>query len=218
MLRVNNLVGFGAGGLRNFEPPTVIDQDAGNSTTYAWPATVANGQLCIIQIHANSGSSDTISAPSGFSTISQPANGSGAYYKILDGTETGNLSIDTDVKKWSLQILSFGAPISSVDLHVTNGERTAGNPASQSINFTGADADGYLFYCMSWYEASTVANGTYSGTFDAEFEDTSLSMKNEMGREFGELDEVTRTWDIPDGGGGAGDANAAISVAFEMYL
>lgn len=216
MLRVNNLVGFGAGGGRILEyrshTHTVV-----SSTDITIPSGIRAGDLLIAM--ANSDAPTAPVTPSGWTLIA--ADNSLASLgdvntvaKISDGTETGSLQMFTNANETGRGIvLALKGGVNSLGSIVdAEADATGSNPSAQVKN---ASTLGNLpFVVLAFYSSTTsVDPRTFTGdTPDGEEGGTEAWVK---WRFYGVgSSPVDITIDMDDEGSGNGLASAIIEVVF----
>lgn len=136
MLRVNNLVGFGAGAANR--RPTLAFKDSATSTaaTVTWPSVAAGDVAILFDFADGAVSAPSAVTPSGFTNHVNLTAASTLRLmissKVCTGSESGSLT-GMDSNAESKVLLIFEGGVSSINSSSWNAEMTAGNPAAQTV-------------------------------------------------------------------------------------
>lgn len=173
MLRVNNLIGFGArrgGGL------VFLASAVSNAGTITIPAGAQAGDLAVLCDHArDSNDTPTDVVPSGWTgwgTDGTDAIGDAfrgrLSYKILGAAEGGTnvTGMNDSAEDKVMLVFRNSGPITNVTASTLNIQTTTGNPAAQSVMASSGTPPLVVIGCAAAHDA-TAAFSTANPAFDA---------------------------------------------------
>ncbi len=170
MLRVNNLIGFGAGQAGSLFPVVegVASDEVGNATTFAMdlPASIASGDMIIIFCTCSAGRS--LSTPSGYTLVDSYSSDPTyrLWYKVAAGGETSattSWSGAADCFSFALRVTNYqGTP----DLTETVGQSSF--PINPPSHTPSGGSGNYLWAAFAGgYDAAPTASVTgWSSGYD----------------------------------------------------
>ncbi len=156
-----------AGGITSI---SLFSSTTSTAATIAWPGGLQAGDVAVLSDVAQGFGVVTSVLPSGFTLIVDCSTGTSFLprniesYRILDGSETGNITGMSDVGtgKW-LRIFRANRPITSVTPSTWNQEPTTGNPAAQNV---AAPPAGSIIIATAYGSDGSTAFSTASPAFD----------------------------------------------------
>lgn len=214
-LKVNNLIGFGVGGVNVLEYNNHTHTDATNVDPTI-PSGVLAGDL-LIAMALDGGIANGITTPSGWTSVaSNEASGSvrgSIVAKVASGSESGSLSLFTSAVADAGIVLALTGGLTSLGSVIDpDAEATTGNPTAQIKN---ASTLGTLpFVVVAFYGAiGGVTTRTFTGdTPDAEKGATEAYVKWKYYAAGSSPSDITV--DMDDDGGDNFLASAIIEVNF----
>lgn len=138
--QVAGLIASLGGGLTSV---SLFSSTTSTASTIAWPGSLQAGDLALLTDYAGGVSVPTTVVPSGFTQIANVVGGTVSRmiesYRILDGTETGNITGMSSVGQTKvLRIFRGNKAIVTVTPSTWNGEGTTGNPSPQVVSAPGS--------------------------------------------------------------------------------
>lgn len=173
MLRVNNLVGFGAGAANR--RPTLAFKDSATSTaaTVTWPSVAAGDVAILFDFADGAVSAPSAVTPSGFTNHVDLTAASTLRMmissKVCTGSESGSLTGMNGNVANSKVMLIFEAGVSSINSSTWNAQMTAGNPAAQIVSATAGSVPLIVFGAAAAGDGGGLPGfSTASPAFDAQ--------------------------------------------------
>lgn len=173
MLRVNNFVGFGAGGAGdgNVLEYRSHTHTVGSSIDPTVPSGILAGDLLVA--FGVKEFSTAVSTPSGWTRVDEDTDADGTIHmvaKIADGTETGDIVLFTSFAADKGMCVAFKGEMSSLGSMVDIAAQvTDGNPAAQVKNASTLGTTPFLVIGVYATQNATVDPRTFTGaTADGE--------------------------------------------------
>lgn len=176
MLRVNQLVGFGAASVAAAAPPTTLSFFASSSSstsgTITLPASILSGDVIFIYQYTRDTSAPATVVPTGYTAVANISSTNGRVivsYKISAGSDSGaSVTIMTSgVTSLAIAAVFRGDnPVSSITIGSLNTQITDGNPTSQTCTASSGVAPLVVLGCYGAVLA--VSTQTFSPTQDGE--------------------------------------------------